>query len=185
MARLAGALLLCGLILVPLPVTLLPAPQYIRYAAALGLGPSSNEGKALAALPQYFADRFGWRDKAEAVADVFHELTPEEQARCALFASNYGRAGALDFHGPARGLPSAISSHNSYWIWGPGDASREIFLYLGGDRARLEELFESVEVRGQVVSEYAMPYENNLSIYLCRGLRIPVAELWTMVKHYE
>jgi hypothetical protein len=32
---------------------------------------------------------------------------------------------------------------------------------------------------------YVMPYENNLPLYLCLGLKVPLATLWPRVKHYE
>ena len=36
-----------------------------------------------------------------------------------------------------------------------------------------------------IVGEYAMPYENNLAIYICRNLKMPLKELWPQLKHYE
>ena len=47
-------------------------------------------------------------------------------AKAAVFGQNYGEAGAIDFYGPALGLPSALSAHNSYYLWGPGDWTGEV-----------------------------------------------------------
>jgi len=34
------------------------------------------------------------------------------------------------------------------------------------------------------VSEFAMPFESHLPIYLCRRAKVPVEELWPKVKFY-
>ena len=35
----------------------------------------------LSALPQYFADMFGWREMAAAVSNVYRDLPPDERAQ--------------------------------------------------------------------------------------------------------
>ena len=174
-----------GFTLAPFAISILPVETYVRYAKALGEKPSSAESKELAELPQHYADRFGWEDKAAAVARAFHRLSPEEQAKCALFGDNYGRCGAIDYFGRKYGLPEAIGSHNNYWIWGPRDYSGEVVLILGGDLENKQSVFAGVEVVDSVSSRYCMPYENNLRIYLCRNLKMPLKELWQQVKHYD
>ena len=93
----------------------------MKYTQALHFAPPNLETANTGKLPQTFADRFGWPEMAQATAAVYHELTPEEQAVTAIFARNYGEAGAIDFYGPALGLPKAISGHLNYWYWGPAD----------------------------------------------------------------
>lgn len=122
-----------GIVLAPLSIPVLPVESYIRYADALGMKPSSAESKELGKLSQHFADMFGWEEKAEAVARVYNTLTPMEKTQCAIFADNYGRCAAIDFFGAKYGLPKSIGNHNNYWIWGPGNASGEIVIILGGN----------------------------------------------------
>ena len=119
----------------------LPVDTYIRYARALGIGPSTDEGHELAELPQFYADMFGWESKAAAVAEVFHALPPAEREVAAIFGENYGRAGAIDYWADEYGLPGAIGNHNNYWHWGPGEATGEVVIFLGGDRDDLERRF--------------------------------------------
>jgi hypothetical protein len=128
---------------------------------------------------------FGWPEKAAAVAQAFYRLTPEEQARCAIFADNYGRCGALDFFGSHYGLPRSIGRHNSYWMWGPGEYTGDLVLILGGNLRDKQEAFSRVDIVGTVQSKYCMPYENNLNIYLCRGLRVPLKKLWGSIKAFD
>jgi hypothetical protein len=47
------------------------------------------------------------------------------------------------------------------------------------------ELFASVEDFGQIVSSpWAMPFEKQRHIYLCRDLKISIRELWPRVKNW-
>ena len=136
-------------------------------------------------LPQFYADMFGWEDKGKAVARVYHSLFPEDQKKCALFGDNYGRSAAIDFFGRKEGLPRALGGHNSYWIWGPRGHRGELVIILGGNLEDKKEIFESVVVADSVHSEYCMPYENDLRIYVCRNLKVPLDQMWPRVKHYE
>ena len=178
-------LLIGGILLAPFVMPVLPVETYIKYADAIGIAPSTPENKRLEKLPQFYADMFGWREKAEAVARVYHSLTPEEQAKCAIFADNYGRSAAIDVFRKELKLPPALGRHNNYWIWGPRGYTGELVIVLGGDLEDKQQTFGHVEVADTVSSEYCMPYENNLRIYVCRNLNIPLAEFWTGLKHFD
>ena len=57
---------------------------------------------------------------------------------------------------------------------------------LSRSRERQEERFASVELAGETDCGDCMPYENDLSIFICRGLKPPsLAERWQEFKHYE
>ncbi len=174
-----------GIGLAPVVLPILPVETYIRYADALGIRPSTPEGKRLGKHPQLYADMFGWEEKAAAVAKVYYTLTAEEQRECAIFGSNYGRCGAIDFFGRAYGLPRSIGPHNSYWIWGPRDYTGAILIRLGGRLEDLQRDYESVAFAGEVTCNYCMPYEDNLPIYVCRNMRRPMKDSWAGMKHFE
>ena len=171
-------------VVAPLAKPLLPVDDYVRYAAALGIAPGTDENQALGRLPQFFADMHGWRELAEAVARVHRELPPADRARACIVAGNYGEAGAIDFFGPALGLPRAISGHNSYWLWGPGDCSGEVLLILGDDLDDHVDDFASVELGGVSDCTDCMPYEDGLRIWVARGLKVPVAQAWQGTRSY-
>ena len=181
----AGVLALGGALLIPAALPILPVEMYIRYAKAVGIEPGTAEGKQLAALPQFYADMFGWEDKAKAVAEVYHKLSPDDQKKCAIFGDNYGRSAALDFFRKKYDMPSAIGRHNNYWLWGPGHYTGELVIILGGDLEDKQQIFEKVEIAGVVHSEYAMPYENDLRIFVCRNLKVPLDQMWRRLKHYD
>ena len=58
-------------------------------------------------------------------------------------------------------------------------------MILGGDRARLEELFGSLTQVTTVECGMCMPYENHKPVYVGRGMRRSWAELWPLLRHYE
>lgn len=170
----------------PFAVPILPVDSFIAWSARLGVGPSTNEGKELARLPQFYADMFGWEAQVDAVARAYARLDGPAREDCAIFASNYGRCGAIDFLGDSRGLPDSIGSHNNYWIWGPRESTGRTMLILAADLGDRAEWFDSVEVAEQVVPDpYAMPYESGLKVFLCRGLKRPLAEVWPELRHYD
>ncbi len=179
-----AAMILWGAVLAPLAIPLLPPETYIRYTTAMHLKPPPIENHKLGPLPQLFADQFGWPEMAASVASVYNSLPPDVRSRTGIFAQSYGQAGAIDLFGPHLGLPEAISGHQSYFLWGPRGYTGESMIVMGDRRARLEELFTSVEWKGQVSHPYSMPY-NHVDIYYCRGLRIPLAVLWPKVKNWD
>jgi hypothetical protein len=181
----AVVVILSGLLFAPLATPVLPVETYVRYATTLGFEPYTDEGHELAALPQGYADMFGWKSKAEAVAAVYHALPEQDRRDAVIFSDNYGRAGAIDYWADELGLPGAIGNHNNYWVWGPGKANAEVVIVLGGDREDLEQQFASVEIGGRADCRWCIPYERDLPIHVCRDLLMPVEEWWPLIKHYD
>jgi len=184
-ARVATVILV-ALILVaaPLAKPLLREEVYVRYAAALGIKPSADERHRLGQLPQVFADMHGWRELAEAVATVAAKLPPEDRARVCVYGGNYGEAGAIDFFRSELDLPPVISGHNSYWLWGPGSCQGDVLLIIGGRREDHARYFSEVEVGSVVRCAYCMPFETDLTIWLARGLRVPIDTVWPTLKRF-
>jgi hypothetical protein len=136
-------------------------------------------------MPQNYADRFGWDELAGNVARVYRSLPPAEQAKAVIFAQNYGEAGAIDVLGKPYGLPPALSGHQNYYLWGTHGYTGEIVIVVDDDRGDLDRLCNSVEDAGPANrNRYAMPYENSKNIYICRGLKTPLSELWPKVKEW-
>jgi hypothetical protein len=180
-----AVIVLVGALVAPTVVPLLPPETYLRYAAAIGFGQPRLENRATNAMPQMFADRFGWPEMAEAVARVYHALPPELRTRTGIFANDFGQAGAIDFYGPRLGLPKAISGHLTYWYWGPRDYSGESLLVLGERRDVLESEFEDVRAVAEVGHPYAMRQEH-FTVFLCqkpRGFTLP--SIWPKVKNWN
>jgi 4-amino-4-deoxy-L-arabinose transferase-like glycosyltransferase len=170
-------------ILAPLAFPILPVDTYIRYTRAIHMAPPAIETARLGPLPQLYADQFGWDEMAAATARVYNSLPADVRSRTAIFGQNYGQAGAIDFFGPRYGLPKAISGHQNYFLWGPREYTGESMIVLGDRKERLEEVFQSVEKVGHVAHPYSMPYEH-IDIFYCRGLKIPMQQLWPRIKRW-
>lgn len=174
-----------GIALAPLVLPILAPEQFVRYQAALGRTPSSGERHEMGDLPQHFADMHGWEDMARAVSAAYQALPPAERAGARFYGQNYGEAGAVDYYRRRYPLPPAISGHNAYWTWGPGGEPVGTVLILGGDRADHESVFRRVEAAGRHDAAHAMPYERNLTIWLCREIQVPLADAWAGSRHYN
>jgi len=156
----------------------------LRYSAALGVGPRTEERNELGRLPQQYADMHGWQELAADLAKVYHALPAADRGRACIYVQNYGEAGAVDILGAPLGLPRAISGHNSYYLWGPRGCSGEVVIALGGEGKDYEQVFASVEQAGLHTCTDCMPYENNRPIWVARGARIPFAQIWPRVKRF-
>jgi hypothetical protein len=178
-------ILISASLLMPLVLPVLSVEKFVSYSKKLGLEPSSNEGKKLSDLPQFYADMFGWKEKAKDVATVYNTLSQKDKAKCAIISSNYGRCGAIDFFGEQYGLPKSIGTHNNYWIWGPRDYTGEVLIILGGKLDDHVNDFESVVQAGVSTCDHCMPYENNVNIFICRGLKHKITDVWPHEKHYD
>ncbi len=179
------------LILAPLALPILPVEDTIAHMQRIGISPNPSERHELTALPQHYADMFGWEEMASVFVQAYQQLSPEEQAKCFIYVRNYGEAGAVDFFGRDYGLPKARCPHNSYWLWGPGEAGSEVGILIGESRdveesqADLEQYFEKVELSGIFRCKYCMPYENGLPVFICRKMKGSIQDIWDQEKNYN
>ena len=171
-----------GAVGAPFAIPVLSPDGLVSYGLRLGIVPQAGEKEALWLLPQHFADQFGWEKLAEDVARIYDGLSEADKSVCGIFAKNYGEASAVNVLGRRFGLPFAASGHNSYWLWGLPPGRGEVMIVVGGDASdHLKSYREVVEV-GRLSDKYAMPYENGRPIYLCRGLKVRLADVWLGVK---
>lgn len=183
-ATLVLGMLKFAILAAPLAIPILPVERLLAHLSTLGLTPRAEERQELGALPQQFADMHGWPELVDAVERAASHLTPEERRHAVVFGQNYGEAGAVDVLGRARGLPRAVSGHNSYWMWGPGADSVAAVIVIGGDLEDNREVFESFEIVDSTKCDWCMPYENNLPIGIGRRMKGSVRELWPRVRFF-
>ncbi len=181
-----GIVFITGLFFVPFSIPILPLQTFLKLNSLSGGGEVvKTENLATSALPQSYADRYGWREMVLAVKQAYDTLTPREKADACIFASNYGEAGAVDFYGPALGLPKAISGHNSYFIWGPQGCTGKVLITINVPISDLASGFQSVQPAGHTSCTYCMPFENNAPILIARGLKASIQDAWPGVKSYQ
>jgi hypothetical protein len=172
-------------LIAPTVVPLLPPETYLRYSKALGISQPRLENRATNAMPQFFADRFGWPEMVEAVARVYTSLPPDVRAKTGIFANDFGQGGAIDFYGPRYGLPKAIGGHLTYWYWGPREYTGESLIVLGDRREVLETEFEDVQAVATVGHPYAMRQEH-FTVFLCqRPKGWTLESIWPRLKQWD
>jgi hypothetical protein len=179
-------LLAAGVLLAPVVIPMLSPDDFLAYATHLPFKlPTTEHSFARAALPQWYADQFGWEEIVAETARAWERIPPEERADCAIFAQNYGQAGAIDFLGRRYGLPPALSGHQTWFLWGPRGYSGRCMIVVDDRRQRLEELFERVDYVGTSADNpYAL--EKRIDVFICRGPKFgTLAALWPQVKRWR
>jgi 4-amino-4-deoxy-L-arabinose transferase-like glycosyltransferase len=120
-----------------------------------------------------FAEEIGWPELVAQVAAVYRALPEAERARTAIYANNYGEAGAIDLYGPRYGLPPAISQVNSYWARGYGDPPPTTVIVLGDDAEGMADTPATCTLAARVRIPHGVQNEESShpDIYVCRDLR--------------
>lgn len=180
---LIGGVLVSALIILPWAVPVLPVNAFLAYSSGFPrFFHAQTERDATAQLPQLYADMFGWEELADTVARVYTAIPSNEKDDCAIFAGNYGEAGAIDHYGPRLGLPKAISGHNSYYDWGPRNYSGSCVILIGERSDLYRQYFGESQLVANVANLRGMPVEQNIPIYVCRKPKAPLATLWQNFK---
>jgi 4-amino-4-deoxy-L-arabinose transferase-like glycosyltransferase len=164
------ALVVSALVALPFSLPVLP----MRTMAHLGLGDLRTD----------YAEMIGWPQLVGEVAGAFDTLPPAERATARVLAGNYGEAGAVDWFGPALGLPSAISGHDTYWFWRPRQQTSGPLVTLGYQEAQLNTLCGSLSKVGAVTNPIGIDNEEQGGpIFICRDLRMPL-DSWPSFRRF-
>ena len=179
-------LLACGLYLAPAFVPVLSPDAFLSYAKSLPFKlPVMEHSHARAALPQWFADQFGWQEIVDETAVAWNRLAPEERKDCGIFAQDYGQAGAIDFLGRHAGLPASLSGHQTWFLWGPRGYSGNCMIVLDDSRENLEQLWQHVDYVGaSAANPYAL--EQQIDVYICQGKKFDSwPGVWPRIKRWR
>jgi hypothetical protein len=174
-----------SLFLSPMARPILLVQTFIDYKSALSLSTSNSEGKELAELPQFYADMFGWENLARDVSKVYQSLPEDEKKQTVVYCSNYGEAGAIEYFKKKYQLPNVVCPHNNYWYWWPENLNARTVIILGGTAEQHLDALEECSFKAVHKARYAMPYENNLNIFIGRGLKVPLERIKRELKIFS
>lgn len=182
------ALILAGGIwLAPIVMPVLAPERLIVYLDKLPFKvPRSEHSHEGSALPQHFADQFGWHEIVSEVNVAWQKIPSAERADCAIFAQDYGQAGAIDWYGPQYGLPASLSGHQTWFLWGPRHYTGNCLIVLDDNAERLGKIFNSVEYVGNSADNpYAL--EKDISVFICKDPKKPnwAKTDWWRVKRWR
>ncbi|HTW67989.1 MAG TPA: glycosyltransferase family 39 protein [Bryobacteraceae bacterium] len=178
--------LAAGFALAPVVVPVLSPDEFLAYIKHLPFKlPVMEHAHARAALPQWYADQFGWNEIVAETAVAYNQLAPAERADCGIFAQDYGAAGAIDFLGRRYGLPQSLSGHQSWWLWGPRGYSGNCMIVLDDRKQVLEKYWAQVDYVGTSADNpYAL--EKEIPVFICRGAKFAsLAQFWPRLKKWR
>jgi len=172
--------------LLPIAVPVLSPQRFVAYTETLPFKlPVMEHSHAGAALPQWYADQFGWKEIVDETAVAWNRVPPDERSDCGIFGQDYGQAGAIDFFGRRAGLPGAMSGDRTYWIWGPNHYSGNCMIVLDDRKEVLERYWTQVEYVGtSAPNEWAL--EQQIPMFLCKERKFESwAGLWPRLKRWR
>jgi hypothetical protein len=179
-------LLAGGAYLAPVTVPILSPDHFLAYMKTLPFKlPVMEHQHERAVLPQWYADQFGWQEIVDETALAWNQIPQAERAGCAIFAQDYGQAGAIDFLGRSYGLPPALSGHQTYFLWGPRGYPGECMIILGESKEVLERYFASVQFVG-ISPDNPYALEEGIGVDICRDPKFgTLAQLWPKLKKWR
>jgi hypothetical protein len=183
---LATIILVNGIYLIPITVPVLSPERFLAYTTTLPFKlPVNEHSHARAALPQWYADQFGWKEIADETALAWNRIPSAERSDCGIFAQDYGQAGAIDFFGRREGLPGAMSGDRTYWIWGPHNYSGNCMMVLDDRKEVLERYWNQVEFVGRSApNDWAL--EQQIPVFICQGKKFDSwANVWPHLKRWR
>jgi hypothetical protein len=181
-----AAVVASGLCLLPITVPVFSPEDFLGYMKRLPFKlPVMEHSHERATLPQWYADQFGWKEIEEEAALAWKQIPVSERADCAIFAQDYGQAGAVDFFGRTDRLPPALSGDRTYFLWGPRQYSGNCMVIVDDSREKLEKLFEQVEYVG-TSADNPWALEKQLPVYICKDAKFgSLNDLWPRLKHWR
>ncbi|MGD0558882.1 MAG: glycosyltransferase family 39 protein [Streptosporangiaceae bacterium] len=133
------------------------------------------------------AESIGWPQLVSTVRAAWLSLPAGTRANAVIFTANYSEAAAINELG--HGLPTAVSGHNTYWWWGPGNprATTMLMVAQGGvSAAQVSPYCSSVRTMATLTNPYGIKnIEDGGHVYLCSGLHEPLGQLWPRLRHYN
>src|SRR5262249_60786903 len=94
---------------------------------------------------------------------------------------------ALNWYGPALGLPHAMAGTNSFWYRGYDPHEPQTVILVGLEKEEAETNFVSCAVAAKNTNRYGVENEesrDHQDIYLCRGLKGTWSEFWKKFRRY-
>ena len=144
-------------------------------------------GTPITEMNPTLGDQVGWPAYVRTVADVYHGLPAEDQARAVIYTGNYGEAGALHrYGGEYGGLPPVYSGHNQLYYEGPPPADRTVVIVWTQSIAGTGRVFEDCQPKA--VQDNGVGVDNEEQGSVVAVCRVPAegwAAIWPRLQHYD
>lgn len=137
-----------GLVAIPILLPVAKPDNLVKYYDAIGsykAGDYKWEDLKAHPLPQDFADMMGWKELTKMTARAYAGIPASKKKRTIVIGSSYAFAGALNYYGPAQGLPESYSTNASFLLWLPEKLDFDHMLYVDDDYPRENPIFKQFE----------------------------------------
>jgi hypothetical protein len=128
----------------------------------------------------------GWPELVQQVTKAYNAVPASEKAKTAILAASSGEIGAIDFYGPAYGLPGVISGFDSYWQYGYGNPPPQTVIVVGFPSDLLAD-FQDCKFEASISMPFNIQNEetiNHRAIYVCHNLRQPWPLFWKTFQYF-
>ena len=125
----------------------------------------------------------GWEEMVSTIANAYQEIPDSLHEQTAIFAANYGIAGAIDYHADKFSIPKCISKGGSFWLWGYRDYPGDPIVIIGFSREDVSYFYESVDE--VALHTHPNAVEEYIPIFLAKDKKLPMGEIWQILKKYR
>jgi hypothetical protein len=129
-------------------------------------------------------ETIGWPQLTRSVAEVYATLSPNQRIRTSIFTENYGEAGAISHYGSSFGLPVALSGHNNFSFWGPGNAPDSTVIAVGSVDSLRPDFGHCAYDRTFHSPHGVTNDENGVQVWTCTDPRGPWSNFWGSLRHF-
>lgn len=171
---LPAMMILVGVFTMPVALPVLPPEVESRYIKKLvGMVPGLDgalrwEDGRYYDLPQDYADMLGWQEIADMVGQAWQKIP--DKSIGAIFADNYGLAGAIEHFGKKYDVPQVISFSDNYRYWLPDSLppNFKTLLYVNHELGEdMPGFFETLEKVGEL--DMPLSRQHGVVVYLCNN----------------
>jgi hypothetical protein len=169
---------------IPFMMPVLKADKLVNYVKLLGVDAGVKyEYTELSALPQHFADRFGWPEMTAMVADAYREIYWKTGDYPGIIADNWGQAAAISILGEEYGLPVPLCNDGWFYLQSfENHEFRSHYITVGDDSLGLSHLFSSIVRVSKFYHPLGIPHENNKIIYYCSQSKVDLERYWKIAR---
>jgi len=163
-----------GAVLMPLSIPMFSIDKTEKYVDTITFHAFEN----IYELTGDLRGMFGWKERAEGVAEVYYRLPEDGQRNTMILAAGYEIPAGLDLFGKSLGLPEARSLSLSYWLWGFPEGSIETVIGAGFSKEFMERHFNEVALAAEIELEHVNPWDTPFVITICRKPKESLQKIW-------
>jgi len=149
----------------PLSLPIVSLEKVEEFTKKIAEGTNRWEDGKIHNIPQDYADMTGWKELGTLVAKTYDSLSPNEKHNCAIYADNYGLAGAIKFYGLPYNVPEPVCFNDNFLLWAPDSITKENLIYVNNNIGDIQYLFKNYTLKGEINDKYFR--ESGVKVYYC------------------